>query len=381
MKVTLTVEVQPPYPVHMGNGLFDDAALLNKYIHGSERPVLITDTTVHALYGARIQSHLAHRAPLVLTFPAGEAHKTRATKEMLEDAMLGHGCNRDTCIIALGGGVASDMAGFVAATYCRGVPVVYLPTTLLAMVDAGVGGKTAVNTPLGKNMIGAFHQPRAVIMDVDCLHSLPDEEINNGFAEMLKHALIDDAPQLAAFRSHHVSPAHTDAQNSGESAPAAETHWLLRDTPWLIHTLAANIAVKKRRVEADERDNGARHALNFGHTIGHAVEQLSGYTVAHGHAVAVGMLVETHIALLEGLITQADCDAIAKALSLCGFPLQVPWLGDTNAVLQVLQLDKKAQSNAIRCVLLQGLGVTCPEGSRPVSKKHIRRALDWYNAL
>lgn len=385
MKITLTVEVQPPYPVHIGDGLMEDAALIDTYIKGSERAVLITDTTVHALYGERLQARLAHRAPLTLTFPAGEAHKTRATKEMLEDAMLAAGCNRDTCIIALGGGVASDMAGFVAATYCRGVPMIYIPTTLLAMVDAGVGGKTAVNTPLGKNMIGAFHQPRAVIMDVDCLRTLPDAEINNGLAEMLKHALIDDASQLAAFRSHYASA----AQGANGSAPGATgsacnapgTHWLLRDTTWLIHMLAANVAVKKRRVEADERDNGARHALNFGHTIGHAVEQLSGYTVAHGHAVAVGMLVEARISLLAGLLSPADCHAVADALTLCGFPLRGPWLADTEAVLRVLQLDKKAQSNAIRCVLLQGLGATCPEASRPVSREHILTALDWYNKL
>ena len=201
MDTQITVNLAPPYPITIGAGLLKKTLFAEICKTTASRLAVITDSTVNRLYKQQfqdiLQSILSKGEILFLEFPAGERHKTRETKQLLEDKMLAAGCNRDTCILALGGGVVSDVAGFIAATYCRGIPMLSIPTTLLAMVDASVGGKTAINTSYGKNMIGCFYQPQAVIMDIDFLQTLPYSEMDNGLAEMLKHALIQDAHQFS----------------------------------------------------------------------------------------------------------------------------------------------------------------------------------------
>ncbi len=362
---TVDINVEPAYKVHIGKGLLQDKELIAGELKGTERPVIITESRVYELYGKILQAHLADKDPLLLVFPAGEEQKNRQTKADLEDQMLAAGCNRDSCIFALGGGVVSDLAGFIAATYCRGIPMVYLPTTLLAMVDAAVGGKTAVNTPFGKNMIGAFHQPRSVFMDVASLESLPPSEINGGFAEMLKHALIDEKELLQDFKAQFLK------KNSNQ-------HWLLQNSEWFIQTLARSVISKKKHVEADEQDRGRRHALNFGHTIGHAIELLSNYQIGHGRAVAIGTLVESYICLQEKTISAADFAEIKSCLELCDFSLQTPVLGDFAGVLHSMKLDKKATASSIRFALLDGLGATIPQTTKAIDQEKILQALEWY---
>lgn len=361
----LTINTVPPYPVYIGNGLLKNDMLLLSPLRKKLRLIIITDSTVYELYGKILEQTLATHSPLTLIFPAGEVNKTRETKTMLEDSMLAASVNRDSCILSLGGGVVSDLAGFVAATYCRGIPVIYLPTTLLAMVDACVGGKTGVNTHYGKNLIGVFHQPLAVFMDVSTLSSLPASELNNGFAEMLKHALLESEDMVDAFWQASLKP--------------HPVHWLLADSDRLVRQLAASVKVKKHHVEADEFDVDIRQLLNFGHTLGHAVEKLSHYTICHGHAVAVGMLIESYLSLQQGFLSPDDFVKIEKSLTLCGFSLQVPYLEDTNAVLKALKLDKKAKADGIKCVLLGGIGKPPKEPVRPVTAAQIEEALAWYH--
>ena len=231
---TLEVKLQPSYQVNIGLNFVTSDEILAEYPMGTKRPVIITDSNVKALYANDIAKSFTGLNPVVLSFPAGEASKSRETKAFLEDEMLQAGCNRDTVLFALGGGVVCDITGFLAATYCRGVHVVYVPTTLLAMVDASVGGKTAVNTPYGKNMIGSFHQPSRVFMDLKFLRTLPAEELNNGLAEMLKHTLIAAPEQFEELQQRYK-------KTQGE-------HWLLSDVAWLEDMLCRNVAIKKHFV-------------------------------------------------------------------------------------------------------------------------------------
>ncbi len=368
MSRTLTVALQSPYEIEIGSGILQNAAFLDFCRKQARRLVIVTDSTTAQLYGRKVEAALVDAQPLLIEIPAGEANKTREIKQLVENQMLAAGCGRDTCILALGGGVVSDLAGFVGATYCRGIPVVYAPTTLLAMVDASVGGKTGVNTPHGKNMIGAFHQPRRVFMDVDCLETLPLSEIDNGMAEMLKHALIRDAKQFTELTAN--------ARRNNER------HWLLEDSKKLVARVAASVQIKKDIVEQDERDVGMRQLLNFGHTIGHAVEQLSSYTIAHGHAVAIGMLVESRLSMLLGFLTEADFLKIQQGLETLRFSLWEPWLRNVEGMLQVLHLDKKARGGDLHFVLLKGIGVpqlheTGYTGA--VLEESVRQAVAWYN--
>ncbi len=361
---TLEVKLQPSYQVNIGLNFVTSAEILAEYPMGTKRPVIVTDSNVKALYANGIANSFTGLNPVILSFPAGEASKSRETKAFLEDEMLQAGCNRDTVLFALGGGVVCDITGFLAATYCRGVHVVYVPTTLLAMVDASVGGKTAVNTPYGKNMIGSFHQPSRVFMDLNFLRTLPAEELNNGLAEMLKHTLIAAPEQFEELQQRYK-------KTQGE-------HWLLSDVAWLEDMLCRNVAIKKHFVELDEKDNGARQLLNFGHTMGHAVEQLSNYRVAHGHAVVVGLLIESYLSYLLGYLSLNDFSRIEQSLAICDFPLYLPYLANADEVIEVLHLDKKARSQELYCVLLQGVGM--PVGfTQPVSIEAVKKALDWYN--
>jgi len=324
--VVIPVATRPPYSLHVGPGA---TAGLPSWLAGSlpdARLALITDSNVMPLHAAPLAARLerAGRRVETFVFEAGEASKTRATKERIEDAMLGAGLGRDTVVLAMGGGVAGDLAGFVAATYLRGVPVVGLPTSLLAMVDASVGGKTGVDHPLGKNLIGAFHQPSAVFADVACLATLPDREYRNGLAEMVKAGVVGDTALLDALTA---DPGRVRA----------------RDTGLMTDLIARACAIKARVVGADEREGDLRKILNFGHTIGHALEAVTGYAIPHGEAVSVGMVAEARIAVRLGLASGATATAIETALVSLGLPTALPPGASTAGILGAARHDKKAR--------------------------------------
>jgi len=293
------------------------------------RYAIITDETVGSLYGARLVASFEDAgATELFTISGGETMKTRETWAALTDAMLARGLGRDTTVVALGGGVVGDLAGFVAATYLRGVPIVQVPTTLLAMIDAAIGGKTGVDTPAGKNLVGAFHTPAAVIVDPAVLDTLPPRQLASGMAEAVKHGVIADAEYFASL---HSLP--------------------------LAVLVARSIEIKSAVVARDVREIGLRKILNFGHTVGHAIEAASGYTLLHGEAVAIGMAVESRLAELAGV---ADCgitEDIIVALERATLPTRIPVGLDVDDIVQRTHTDKKMRAGAVEYALPKAIGV------------------------
>jgi 3-dehydroquinate synthase len=286
-------------------------------------------------YAQRIAESLRDRVHL-LSFPAGEAHKTRASWQQLTDQMFERGLGRDSCVIAVGGGVTCDLAGFVAATYMRGVPVVQVPTSLLAMIDAAVGGKTGVDVPAGKNLVGAFHPPHHLLIDPAVLHTLPDTELSNGLAEAIKHGAIADAAYL-------------------EWITESATSIFERRMHTLESLIRRSVEIKTQFVEDDLREGGQRAALNFGHTIAHALEQTSGYAIPHGHAVALGMLIESEIGKVLGVTQAGSVKDIYQALQHARLPHEIVFT-DTAPLVEATRSDKKARQGAVRYVLLERTG-------------------------
>ncbi len=299
----------------------------------AHRYVIITDAIVGPLYAARAAASFADGVP-VLTVPAGETHKTRATWASLSDEMLARGYARDSTVVALGGGVIGDLAGFVAATYMRGVPVVQVPTTLLAMIDAAIGGKTGVDTPAGKNLVGAFHQPAAVIIDPGVLGTLPPRVLRAGFAEAIKHGVIADAGYF-------------------ERTVAALPH---PTSDEMLALIAGSIAIKSAVVARDEREGGVRKILNFGHTIGHAVETLSGFALLHGEAVAIGMVAESRLAERLGVAEPGTEARVRIALQHAQLPVTVPRTLPAERVIALTHSDKKVRRDRVEYALPSALG-------------------------
>jgi 3-dehydroquinate synthase len=302
------------------------------------RAAIVTDRTVERLHGSRLRAVLGGAAEVSLfSVPPGEREKTRRRWEEITDGLLAAGFGRDTVVMAFGGGVVGDLAGFVAATYLRGVPVVQLPTTLLAMVDASVGGKTGVDTPAGKNLVGAFHPPRAVLADLELLRTLPARELRGGLAEAVKHGALADAPYLRRI---------------GRAADAllrAET----RPVSWLV---ARSVRIKARVVGRDPLERSERALLNFGHTLAHALEAESGFTMAHGEAVSVGMVAAARIGEALGVTRPGVAGEIAAALARLALPTRFPEGSDAAALLARAALDKKGREGRPRFVLLRDLG-------------------------
>jgi len=299
---------------------------------------VIADRHVADLYGERVLASLtdAGLAARLFTFPAGEWNKTREQWSALTDQLLSARIGRDGAVVALGGGVAGDLGGFVAATYLRGVPCVHVPTSLLAMIDASIGGKTAVDVPAGKNLVGAFHAPRAVLADVDLLATLPRPQLASGLAEAIKHGVIADAEYLREFE-----------------VPAA---LLARDPAALEPVVRRSVEIKAAIVAKDEREANQRQVLNYGHTVAHALEALSGYALLHGEAVAVGMVVEAWIAEACGAAARGLRQAVSDILERCDLPTSIPEDLSTDALLEVMQSDKKARERAVRFALPSRLG-------------------------
>ena len=319
------------YPVVIGPGSRRElAALLTRQLAGL-RPVLIGDDTVTELVPSPLAS--AER----LSFPAGEAHKQRSTWASITDQLLARGCGRDTVLIALGGGVTTDLVGFVAATFLRGVPWVAVPSTTLAMVDAAIGGKTGVDTDRGKNLVGAMHHPAAVVVDPDLLATLPERIFREGLAESAKHAVILDPAHGAWLRE----------QASGI---------LARDGHTLTALVRRSIELKAAVVEDDESESGRRAILNAGHTVAHALEQASHYRIPHGEAVAIGLVLETRYAESKGIAAAGTAAAVATLLQALDLPTTVPAELEAHEVMAALQFDKKNRGGVVRATLLNAFG-------------------------
>ncbi len=324
------------YPILIGSGLLDDSQLIARYVT-SEQVLLVSNEVVAPLYLQAVLDALADRQLTELILPDGESEKTLDRFATVMDALVEAGFNRDCCVVALGGGVVGDLAGFAAACYQRGVDLVQIPTTLLAQVDSSVGGKTAVNHAMGKNLIGAFYQPRAVIADTATLATLPDRELAAGIAEVIKYGAIMDEPFFAWLEQ-------------------AMDSLLARDGPALGQAVERSCLCKARIVAADEREQGRRALLNFGHTFGHAIENLVGYgTLLHGEAVAIGMNLAASTSVRLGLISGEDADRIRGLLLRAGLPVTPPAL-DVQALLDVMAMDKKVVAGKLRLVLLEAVG-------------------------
>jgi len=327
------------YPVFVGRGILSALPRILHRLAPAHRYFLITDTHVASLQARGLLRTLRRQglAAHLLLVPAGERFKTRAMKARLEDRMLTLGGGRDSAVLAVGGGMIGDLAGFTAATYLRGVPFVSVPTTLLAMVDAALGGKTAVDHPRGKNLIGAFHHPRAVLADVSVLRTLPEREYRCGLAEAVKTAVVGDA---ALFRKLERSSAAI----------------LLRHPQALEDLVIACARIKARVVAADERESGRRAILNFGHTLGHALERLSNYHLAHGEAVAIGMVLEARAAQGAGILRKGDAERIESLLRRFGLPVRVPKGADAPSILAAAVTDKKSRGGQLRYALPRRIG-------------------------
>jgi len=298
----------------------------------------------------------------VLVIPAGESNKTRDTWARLTDQMLAKGYGRDSAVIALGGGVVGDLAGFVAATFMRGIPVVQVPTSLMAMVDASIGGKTGVDTFAGKNLVGAFHLPAAVVVDPQVLATLPLRELRAGIAEIVKHGVIADD----AYLREVVGSAK---ELLGKDGPGSDR---------MLAAIVHSIEIKAEIVSRDEREDGLRKTLNFGHTIGHAVELVSGYSMLHGEAVAIGMALEGKLAERIGVAEAGTADAITEALRAAGLPTDLPQPFERDAVLEAMRSDKKGQSGKLRFALPLRIGAMAGAESGwtvPVSDDQLREVL------
>jgi len=329
------------YPIAIGAGLVDDAARLAQAIRG-RHALIVSNDVVAPLYLDRIKAAIRTGNEKVqisqLMLADGEAHKTLASVAQVFDALAEMKANRDATIVALGGGVIGDLAGFAAACWMRGIPFVQVPTTLLAMVDSSVGGKTAVDLPQGKNLVGAFHQPRAVIIDTGTLATLPARELRSGFAEVIKYGALGDA-EFFAWLEHHA-----DA--------------LLAMKPDAVAATIAHCCRQKAGIVArDETEQGERALLNLGHTFGHAIETAMGYGgLLHGEAVAVGMVLAARLSADLGRAPAADTQRLIAVLDRFGLPTAIPPDLDPDRLIGLMQLDKKNLSGSLRLILWRGIG-------------------------
>ena len=338
------------YPIVIGSGLLGDASLLARHVQARDL-LVVTNETVAPLYLAKLQGGLAGKRVRAVVLPDGEQYKTLGVLESVFDALVDARMNRDACVIALGGGVVGDMAGFAAACYQRGIDFVQVPTTLLAQVDSSVGGKTGVNHPRGKNLIGAFHQPRAVLSDLDTLRTLPVRELRAGLAEVIKYGLIDDADFLQWIERH-------------------VENLLALDMQALATAVRRSCEIKARIVAADEREHGQRALLNLGHTFGHAIETAAGYGEwLHGEAVGMGMLLAADMSQRLGWIDAADVARVRELLARAGLPVAAPPIGAARA-FELMGMDKKVLQGRIRLVLLRRLGQGVVSGDYPADLLH-----------
>jgi 3-dehydroquinate synthase len=333
------------YQIHIGTGLLGDPGTWSR-VPASAHGVIVSNTTVAPLYAQRLQAAIAarHRHVELVVLPDGEQYKDWQTLNRIFDAMLERGCDRKSVVYALGGGVVGDMAGFAAACYMRGVPFVQVPTTLLAQVDSSVGGKTGINHPLGKNMIGAFHQPLLVACDLDTLRTLPAREFSAGLAEVIKYGPIADVQFLEWLETN------LDAL-------------VRRDTAAVAHAVRRSCEIKAAVVGQDEREAGLRAILNFGHTFGHAIEAGLGYGEwLHGEAVGCGMVMAMQLSQRLGYVDAPWVQRVTDLLRRAGSPVVGPALGP-DRYLELMRVDKKSEAGEIRFVLIERPGTAIVRGA------------------
>lgn len=346
-------------------------------LHPGKRIAIIADQTVGQLYAGKALAAVISSgiplgatvggtvAPGIYSFPAGEQHKTRATWGNLTDQLIAAGHRRDSVFVALGGGVTGDLVGFVAATYLRGVPFVQVPTSLLAMIDASIGGKTGVDTAAGKNLVGAFHQPSLVLIDPQLLRSLPPQHLRQGLAEAIKHGVIADAAYFSWI-----------ASSLREILDTTDT-----DDDTAMRLVQRSVEIKVSVVAQDEREGGIRKILNFGHTIAHAIEQVTGYGVPHGNAVAIGMVVEATMAERLGIASAGLADTIATVCDAAGLPVRLPENADPAEIVIATRTDKKTRAGVVEYALpaslgqmagaSEGYGVSVPESEVLQTLQHL----------
>jgi 3-dehydroquinate synthase len=341
------------YPIHIGAGLIDRAELYRPHLGGGSAAV-VTNEVVAPLYLSKVRRALQGARVTEIVVPDGEQAKAWETLEKIFDALLAARCGRDTLLVALGGGVVGDLAGFAAAVYQRGVPFLQVPTTLLAQVDSSVGGKTAINHARGKNMIGAFHQPLGVISDVTTLDTLPERELRAGLAEVIKHALALDA----AF----VEWLEGNIQDL-----------LNRDRAALMYAVKRCCELKAQIVAADERETGVRALLNFGHTFGHAIEAGAGYgSWLHGEAIAAGMVMAAELSQDLGFIQPGDVARVRGLVKRAGLPINGPALAPER-LMELMGVDKKAAQGKLRFVVLESIGRAALKGG--IEDRRVRQAI------
>jgi 3-dehydroquinate synthase len=348
MKVNLERRTSHSYEIHIGEGILDRMALILAKKAWGSRYVIVTDTRIDALHGGAVQAAMEKCGLAVdrIVVEPGEAAKEIGTVLEVTAKLTAIGADRSTCLIALGGGVIGDLTGFAASIYMRGIAVIQVPTTLLAQVDSSIGGKTAVDTPAGKNLLGTFYQPKAVFIDIAFLKTLPDEHFKSGLAEVIKYGVIE-SPELL-----------------DEVEKAAATG-ALRDTAFLDRVIGTACRIKKGIVEIDEQDRGVRRVLNFGHTIGHAVEAASSYRHSHGESVAIGMVAAGTLAERLRYLPADDCRRIAAVVRAAGLPDRIPQDLKAQDILTRMGQDKKKSGGKVHFVLLKKLGVPFINGGVP----------------
>lgn len=328
------------YPIFISENLLQSEQLIShlRSLKASQYAI-ITDANVESLHALKLKIFLEEHLNITLiVFQPGEEHKSRATKEFCEDHLLSLGAGKDSCIIGMGGGIVTDLAGYVASTYCRGVPSIMIPTSLLAMVDASIGGKTGINVPQGKNLIGTITQPTAVFIDTSTLKTLPFDEIKNGMAEVIKHALIADKGYLDFLRINSKK-------------------LLQLDSAILEETVYKSVVIKGQIVQEDETEKGKRRLLNFGHTVAHAIEIATEHKIPHGRAVAIGMITEGYLSMKMGYLSPSDFEIIKEIINL--YQIDLTWDGviEPSKILDLMRMDKKSLRQTPRFIILKEIGV------------------------
>jgi len=348
IRVTLDRKTVNSYEIVIGRNILDRIGLIMARGNWAKRYFILSDRNVAALHGKAVHDTLANMGldPELIEVPSGEAAKSIQTCLEVVERLIQAGADRTSALIALGGGVVGDITGFIASTYMRGIPYIQVPTTLLSQVDSSIGGKTAIDLPTGKNLMGSFHQPKAVFIDLSFLQTLPEREFKSGLAEMVKCGIIDDPALFATLES-----------GADEIAR--------RDMDFLEKVIARTCQIKKGMVEMDETDKGLRRYLNFGHTIGHAIEAESNYSLSHGESVSVGMLAAAFLSERMNYLPSSERERIAAMVAALGLPHLVPRGSSTEGILSRLKVDKKKSGEKVNFVLLKRLGMPFINGGVP----------------
>jgi 3-dehydroquinate synthase len=357
LKVNLDKKTLSSYEIRIGKGIIDRMVLLIAKNHKAERYVIVTDSNVNRLYGQAMLDAMtqAGMKTSLMEIPAGEFSKNMATVLDIAARLLDLGADRGTLLIALGGGVVGDLTGFVASVYMRSVPYLQIPTTLIGQVDSSIGGKTAVDLPQGKNLLGTFYQPRAVFADVNFLETLPEKEFQNGLAEIIKYGIIEDEKLFKLL------------EEDMEEVKG-------RDAAWLLKIIETCCRIKKSIVEIDEREQGLRRILNFGHTLGHALEASSKYALSHGEGVALGMIAAAMLSVKMQYLSADDSLRIEHVIMRAGLPTRIDQVFKTDAVIGRLKSDKKKKDDVVHFILIKKIGMPFVSGS--ISERMISDVLE-----